>query len=76
MRALWPDRGNCSHNVSQRFKRIRNVSGAFAISVGISAEFLDRILRQICLWIFQWICLETLSDSSSCKIKGQQDFLK
>ena len=26
MRALWSDRPNCSHNVSQKVKRIRHVS--------------------------------------------------
>ena len=26
MRALWPDRPNCSHNVSQKLKRIRRLS--------------------------------------------------
>ena len=26
MRALWSDRPNCSHNVSQKVKRIRRVS--------------------------------------------------
>ena len=26
MRALWSDRQNCSHNVSQKVKRIRRVS--------------------------------------------------
>ena len=25
MRALWSDRQNCSHNVSQKFKRIKRV---------------------------------------------------
>ena len=29
MRALWSDRPNCSHNVSQKVKRIRRVSGLY-----------------------------------------------
>ena len=29
MRALWSDRQNCSHNVSQKIKRIRHFSADF-----------------------------------------------
>ena len=29
MRALWSDRPNCSHNVSQKVKRIRRFSDYF-----------------------------------------------
>ena len=43
MRALWSDRQNCSHNVSQKFKRIRRFSeiekiGKILVSVQLSAR--------------------------------------
>ena len=31
MRALWSDKQNCSHNMSQKFKRIRRVSDRHVI---------------------------------------------
>ena len=34
MRALWSHRPNCSHNVSQKVKRIRRLSDPFRDSVG------------------------------------------
>ena len=35
MRALWPDRRNCSHNVSQKVKRIRRLSdNGYAAPIG------------------------------------------
>ena len=45
MRALWSDRPNCSHNVSQKVKRIRRVSdskGGGRIEEGGRIKFLPR----------------------------------
>ena len=36
MRALWSERPNCSHNVSQKVKRIRRLS-----EKGVLAPFLE-----------------------------------
>ena len=53
MRTLWSDTQNCSHNVCQKFRRIRRVSeicvistysnGAVQIRVGLElAEFKEK----------------------------------
>ena len=42
MRALWSDRPNCSHNVSQKVKRIRRVSdyrGSGMVGCGVTFFF-------------------------------------
>ena len=37
MRALWSDRPNCSHNVSQKVKRIWRLSEFYVVLKGILA---------------------------------------
>ena len=44
MRALWSDRPNCSHNVSQKLERIRRFSDLFEFS----REILREIWREFC----------------------------
>ena len=39
MRALWSDRSNCSHNVSQKVKRIRRLSEQTTWDKQVSAKF-------------------------------------
>ena len=47
MRALWPERQNCSHNVSQKVKRIRSFSDSGPYSIAgeirvLRSHFSDR----------------------------------
>ena len=45
MRALWSDRPNCSHNVSQKVKRIRRLSET--VPSNINTEFVPTELKSV-----------------------------
>ena len=51
MRALWSDRQNCSHNVSQKFERIRPLSQS---RKNHDSHRRDRIWRDFLHWIFRY----------------------
>ena len=57
MRALWSDRPNCSHNVSQKVKRIRCFS-----------EFLLLFRREILRVIWRGFCVFCLRGTSFSSI--------
>ena len=48
MRALWSDRPNCSHNVSQKVKRIRCFSDFFASKdvTGCFKGYFGRVFKK------------------------------
>ena len=45
MRALWSDRPNCSHNVSQKVKRIRRFSELLSLA-SLEVASRHRVLQQ------------------------------